>query len=290
MEGDAEAWLARLDACDDVEELLDRGCDLSDAGRAVEAERCFRRAASLGSAAGAFNLGNELAAQRRLDEAVVAYAQALEGGETDALLNLGQVLESLGDLAGAMRMFREASKAGDSNGTLALAFSLREQGERKQAMVTAQHALEQGNQMALGVVACWRWDESLDPALEPELRAGAEHYPSARADLAGLLRSTGRFEEARATLQRGAQLGEMESWLPLGNLYADELEDPESAEVAYRSGLAAGDTNCHHNLGLLLRQRGDEAGAEQQLRLGAAAGDALAARALRELLQGQEEP
>jgi hypothetical protein len=57
--------------------------------------------------------------------------------------------------------------------------------------------------------------------MEQALRAGADHYPSARADLADLLRSTGRIAETRAVLERGAKLGEQECWLPLGNLYAD---------------------------------------------------------------------
>jgi hypothetical protein len=61
---------------------------------------------------------------------------------------------------------------------------------------------------------------------------------------------TGRVDEARTVLERGAKLGEVESWLPLGNLYADELGDAAAAETAYRSGIAAGDTYCHHNLGV----------------------------------------
>ena len=76
--------------------------------------------------------------------------------------------------------------------------------------------------------------------------------------------------------------------MPLGNLYADEFDDPASAEAAYRGGIAAGDSFSHHNLGLLLRQQGDGAGAEEQFRLGVDAGDALAARALRNLLDELE--
>jgi len=44
----------------------------------------------------------------------------------------------------------------------------------------------------------------------------------------------------------------VDSWLPLGNLYADELGMPDAAEAAYRSGIAAGDNHSHHNLALLL--------------------------------------
>ena len=45
----------------------------------------------------------------------------------------------------------------------------------------------------------------------------------------------------------------------------------------------AGDTFCHHNLGVLLVDRGDLEGAIEHFRLGAASGDALAAEALRDL-------
>ena len=44
--------------------------------------------------------------------------------------------------------------------------------------------------------------------------------------------------------------------------------------------------HCHHNLAYLLAERGDLEGAVEQFRLGAAAGDQLAADALRELEHG----
>ena len=68
---------------------------------------------------------------------------------------------------------------------------------------------------------------SLDPALEDDLRAGANHFPAARTDLAHLLRESGRGAEARSVLERGAKLGEQVSWLPLGNLYREDLGDDE---------------------------------------------------------------
>ena len=71
----------------------------------------------------------------------------------------------------------------------------------------------------------------------------------------------------------------------LGSGDADELYDLEAAEAAYRSGIAAGDDHSPHNLAGLLVDRGDLDGAEFHLRLGAASGDALAAAALRRLLE-----
>ena len=185
-----------------------------------------------------------------------------------------------------MRAYRGAVEAGDLEGGLQLAFLLREQGERDAAMDVALEIAAMGDQEAAAVVACWRWCATLDPALEPELRAGADHFPAARADLAHLLRDSGRKDEARFQLEKGAKRGEAVAWLPLGNFYADEMQDDEAAEEAYRGGIAAGEVHCHHNLAYLLAERGDLEGAVEQFRLGAAAGDRLAADALRELERG----
>jgi tetratricopeptide (TPR) repeat protein len=283
MREDLDGRLRRLRACRDADAVIELGCDLADAGRHQDAERCYRRAAELGDALGWFNLGNSLAARGRVAEAVDAYERALAGGERDAWLNLGVVLEELGDLVGAMRAYRGAGEAGDPQGGLQLAFLLYEQGEHEQALAVVAELAATGDDVAAAVVACWRWAASYDTSLEVDLRAGAERYPGARVALASLLRVTDRVAEARFTLERGAKLGEVQAWLPLGNFYAEELGDVEAAEEAYRAGIAAGDGYCHHNLAVLLADRGDLDGAVEHFRLGAADGDDLAAEALREL-------
>ncbi|MGY1728916.1 tetratricopeptide repeat protein [Geodermatophilus sp. SYSU D01062] len=285
MTEDLDARLWRLQASEDADELIELGCDLADAGRQTDAEWCFRRAAELGDATGYYDLGNSLAAQERWTEAAEAYEVALAGGEDDAWRNLGLVLEQLGDLAGAMAAYRGAADAGDTEGGLQLAFLLREQGERDQALSVAEELAASGDAEADAVAACWQWCATLDPALEDRLRAGAAHFAAARADLAALLLQTGRAAEARSVLERGAKLGEQVAWLPLGNLYRELLADDEAAEEAYRAGIQAGDAYCHHNLGVLLADRGDLPGAAEEFERGAAAGDQLAAAALA-LLQG----
>jgi tetratricopeptide (TPR) repeat protein len=286
MTEDLDARLRSLRAAGDADALVDLGCDLAEAGRHADAEQCFRLAAEQGDTVAAFNLGNALAAQRRWAEAVDAYEIALAGGEADAWRNLGLVLEDLGDLAGAMRAYRGAVTAGDLEGGLQLAFLLREQGERDEALAVAEEIAAAGDDEAAAVVACWRFCTTLDPALEPALRAGADHFPTARTDLAYLLRESGRAEEARWVLELGAKRGEQVSWLPLGNLYREELGDDEAAEEAFRAGIAAGDVYCHQNLAVLLADRGDLDGAVEHFRLGAAAGDQLAAQTLRGLEHG----
>lgn len=251
MPEDLDERLRRLRSSDDAGALIDLGCALADVGRHEDAEWCFRRATGLDGETDAFDVGNALATRRRWDGASAAYEVALAGGETSAWRNLGAVLEQQGELDAALDAYRSAADAGDPE--------------------------------AAAIVACRLWCATLDPALEDALRSGADHLPAARADLGDLLRSTGRSVEARWVLERGAKLGEAVCWLPLGNLYADELGDVESAEEAYRAGIQAGDTFCHHNLGVLLADRGDLEGAVEQFHLGAASGDTLAAEALRDL-------
>lgn len=285
MPNDLDARLEASDRASDTELLVDLGCDLADAGRHLDAEYCFRRAVALGEEWVIFNLGNELKALGRLSEAIQAYWRAIAVGETDAWLNLGHCLQELGDLAGAMRAYREADGAEDPNGALALAYMLREQGERVEAEDWANRAASLGNLEAVGAAACWAYNRTLDPALEGELRRGAGHYPSARADLAVILRDTGRLEEARRELALGAKLGQRECWLPLGNLLRKDFGDAVAAEDAYRAGIAAGDGHCHHNLGLLLLELGDVEAAEEQFRRGAETGDRLAEGTLRDLTE-----
>ncbi len=259
------------------------GCDLSDAGRHEDAEACFRHAIALGEDWVSFNLGNELAEQGRLTQAVEAYLAAVDAGETDAWLNLGLVLEDLGDLAGAQDAYREAGEAGDLAGYLQWGHLLRDQGEPDQAEQVVALGASRGHRGAAAILAGWRYRRTGDPALEPELRVGVEHDGEVRASLADLLRASGRVEEARQQLERGAKLGQTECWPPLGNLLLDELDKPEAAEDAYRAGIAAGDAYCHHNLGLLLLAVGRRDEAEAQFLAGAVAGDALASQALQGL-------
>jgi tetratricopeptide (TPR) repeat protein len=232
----------------DAPALTALGRELLGESRLTEAEECFRRAAATGDAAAAFALGNALAAQQRWTEASAAYEQALAGGEAHAWHTLAVVLDELGDAEGALTAWRGAAGVGDLR--------------------------------AAAVLACREWCRTQDPALEDALRAGAGEFPPARADLADLLRETDRAAEARFVLEVGAKRGEAVAWLPLGNLYCDELGDDEAAEEAYRSGIAAGDIRCHHNLGVLLVGRGDHEGAAEQFGLGARAGDELAIAAL----------
>jgi len=283
VDDDLDRRLGRLGELADDGDILLLGCDLADADRQEDAERCFRKAADLGSEIAWFNLGNTLRKLGRDTDAVAAYEQAIAGGEADAYLNLAQICEERGDLAGAAIVYRQGFDAGDDGCGVSLAFLLRDQGERSEAMRFVGLSTQRGDRMAAAVQGCWQWIETQDPGLEQALRDGADVYPSARASLAALLLQAGRASEAQSVLEEGTRLGETESFLPLGNFYADQLGDAALTEEMYRRGIEAGDAHSHHNLAILLLERDELDEALNHLRFAVAAGDQLAARTLREL-------
>jgi len=283
VDDDLNRRLAALDGSDAVDALVDLGHALHEASRYGDAAQCFRRAARDGDGAVLFQLGWSLAAQERWGDAAVAFRGAAAAGDVGGWLHLGVVLEELGDLAGARRAYEEAADAGDPDGWVHQAWMLRLLGDQDGATEALRAGVDAGSELAGAVQTCWRWDATRDPALEPALRAGADLYPDTRADLAALLRQSGRLEEARSVLERGVELGEAASMLPLGDLLGDDLADDDAAERAYRSGIAAGDAFCHNNLGVLLLDRGDVAGAAEQFMLGELGGDAEAAANLTSL-------
>jgi tetratricopeptide (TPR) repeat protein len=265
----------------DVDALVEVGCDLADEGRQADALTCFQRAVALGADWVWFNVGNTLRELGHAAEAAEAYRRAADAGETDAWFSLGHLLESHGDLEGAAGAFRSAGVVGEPGGFVELAQLLRDRGDDTAADAALALALAGDHPPALALRASWDWERTADPALEERLRAGARVSGAARADLAALLLLTERREEAQRQLELGAKLGQRECWLPLGNLLAES--DVDAAEEAYGAGIAAGDVYCHHNLAVLLLERGDTDRARSHLAAGAATGDDMARRALREL-------
>jgi len=213
MSDDLDRRLGDAERSEDVDDLVDLGCTLAELDRQVDAERCFRRATALGSTTATFDLGNTLMALGRHGEAIDAYRAAAAGGESDAWFNLGRALLDAGDRDEAARSFDAAVDAGDAKGAVALAFLLQGGGDQGAADDMLRAVADADNALAAAVQACWSWDRTADAALEPALRAGADHFPSARADLAALLRSTDREDEARRVLERGVELGEVDSYL-----------------------------------------------------------------------------
>ena len=123
-----------------------------------------------------------------------------------------------------------------------------------------------------GVLGHWRWHFQLQPEAEQLLRDGADHFESARSDLAHLLVATGRSNEAEEVLKKGVRLGEVQSFLPLANLL-DETGRPNEAERLYRLGFALGDAHSAYNLFSQLLEQGRDKEAQEWVRRAAEGGD-----------------
>ena len=282
--------LAAVAMCTDPAVLVQLGAELELLDRYDDAVVAFRRAVEIGSPARR-HMGYALVNAGRFDEAASAFLEAALAGEPGAWSNLGDVRDWwLHDVAGAREAFRYAADSGDVEGLVQLAFLDRLDGDMAKARAGMERAATGGSAHARGVLACWDWDDSHDISLEARLREGADHYIDARADLAELLCATGRASEARDLLERAIAAGEAEHWLPLGNIYADEVGDQEAAEAAYRSGISEGDAWCHYNLALLLLDRGDIAEARGHLDAGGEAGDHKARAALTRLDRSRPRP
>ena len=178
-----------------------------------------------------------------------------------------------------MRAYRGAVDAGDLEGGLQLAFLLREQGERRPGDGRRHGDRRRGRPGGR------RRRRLL--ALVRDARPVARGRPARRGrPLPGRPRPTSPTCSGRpdartrpapcwsaAPSSASSRLAAARQLLP-----PRRCGDDEAAEEAYRGGIAAGETYCHHNLAVLLAERGDLDGAVEQFRLGAAAGDQLAAQ------------
>lgn len=284
---------AAVAACTDPETLVQLGEDLERLDRYDDAAVAFRRAVELGSPARR-HVGYALQNAGRPAEAADAFLEAALAGEPGAWSELGDLRDWwLHDVPGAREAYSRAAVSGDMEGLVQLAFLDRLDGDTAKARIGMERAATLGSAQAKGALACWDWDVSRDVCLEPRLREGADHYAYARAALAQLLRTTGRANEARDLRERAIAAGEVEQWLPLGNIYVDEMGDQEAAEAAeaaYRSGISEGDSWCHYNLAKLLLDRGDTAEAREHLKAGSEAGDHKAKAALTRLDHARPRP
>lgn len=129
-----------------------------------------------------------------------------------------------------------------------------------------------------GQLGHWLWHRN-DLAAEPHLRLGLHAFSGARADLAALLRTTGRAGEGRALLEAGVAAGEVGSMLPLANILDEEGESGR-AEQLYRRAYDLGDAYSAWNLAVMLIGLGREEEADEWRWRAAQGGDEVAIRHL----------
>ena len=202
---------------------------------ARDAEECFRRATGLGARRGAFDLGNELAAQARWEDAARPTRSRWPAARPTPGATSGWCSSAWRHRrrdVGLPRRCRRRRRHGGCS------WRCCSQPGRGRGARGGRGARRDGRAPRRRGPACWRWCAVRDPGLEdgPSCRADPARRPARPRRPAA---TTGRTAEARWVLERGASWGAVH-WLPLGNFYADEMRDVEAAEEAYRAGIAAG--------------------------------------------------
>ena len=145
-----------------------------------------------------FNLGNALAAQQRWEEAVAAYERGAGRRRARRLAQPRAGCSRTSATSPARCAPTAARPRRASLRRLCLAFRCASRGARgagRRRELAAHGRPERRRRRRLLALV-----RTLDPALEAELRAGADHFPSARSDLGHLLLDTGRTDEARFVL------------------------------------------------------------------------------------------
>lgn len=193
----------------------------------------------------------------------------------------GAALEAAERSSEARVVYRELIKSGYLVGYLDLAWLENARGKHKQARkllrkyLALDDEVDEQTDLVAGILGVWIWDHKEDPRAEGLLRRGITAYPDARADLALLLRATGRTDEAETVLREGVDADDIGSFIVLGNLLS-ETDRADEAESFYRRGYALGDAFCAYNLCILLLEDGRIDEAHEWLRRAADGGDAKA--------------
>jgi hypothetical protein len=192
----------------------------------------------------------------------------------------GEALEEAGRGPEAAKIYERLVAERWLHGYHSLAWYRYERGDRRSAIDLLKRYLADDDEpddythYIEGVLGHWLWHAERPDEADPLLHRGQDAYPSARADLAKLLRSRGRDDEAEEVLERGVAAGEVESYLPLANLL-DESGRADAAERLYRLGYSLGDTHAAFNLHLLLERQG-RPDSDEWLTRAADSGDVLA--------------
>ncbi|MFZ4894703.1 hypothetical protein ACL9RL_09655 [Plantibacter sp. Mn2098] len=218
----------------------------------------------------------------------------IETDDGETAQEYGLALEAVGRIDDAAAVHGRAVELGYLSGNFNLAWIERERGNVARAIELLEDYLasdDDPDEFTLhvtGVLGHWRWYLNNDVEAEPLLRRGLDHWEDARADLASLLKATGRLTEAIAVLRSGVALAEVGSFIPLANI-VEEAGDLEEAESLLRRGFALGDAFSAYNLYVLLKELDRVEEAQEWLWLAAAGGDELAIRRLTEQIDHGED-
>jgi tetratricopeptide (TPR) repeat protein len=191
-----------------------------------------------------------------------------------------EALRAAGELDAAVEVCREVADLGYYAGYYEWAWLEHDRGDVRRAIALMEEAAELlGDEpdrlYPIGVAGHWRWDHFNEVEAEPMLRAGLDAFPTACADLAALLSTTGRRAEGVRVLADGVKAGHVECMLPLANILSEDGEK-DAAEELYRRAFERGDAYSAWNLAVLLWETGRGEEAEEWVWKAAEGGDDLA--------------
>jgi TPR repeat protein len=225
MDLDAIWWYQRAAAIGHAAAAFNIGVFFESGGMDAKAEPWYRQAAEAGMERGAFNLALLLANRGQQNEAADWYARAADAGYAPAAYNLAVLLADWGDTDEAARRYTQAAEAGDRRAAFDLAMHLVERGERERSK---------------------RW-----------FKAAAEAGDTTAAyNLALLLSEGGENRQAEDWYRQAAEDGAPEAATNLGVLL-EERGETDGAERWYRNAAEAGYGPAAYNLALLLVRRGE---------------------------------
>jgi len=264
-----------------------------------------------------YNLGTVYQQRQEWTEAADAYEQAMSTRDPEfapkAATNLGFVLANyLDDQPGSRRAFETAAESGDPEQVQLATRNLQAMDEldRLRRAGTSAVPAEDGTDMSVdrgagrkkrrwwfvktqgaqpdaGADNLLRMGERLEkrgdlPGAEDAYRhADAAGSAEAASNLGALLFERGDVEGAHAALVRADKRGSGMGTFRLGFLL-QEIGRTEEAERAYRRAVERGNEHAANNLAVMLRSRGDHAGArevEQNMAGGRSGGEAILAEA-----------
>ena len=200
--------------------MINREFEWASGGDTVGAEAELRQADEAGSAAGAFDLGELLAARGDVRGAIAAFERSVRRGHASAGFALGSLLEQTGDSHGSIEAYRTAAERGHASAAYQLGRLHSRRGDSESAGAAFAIGDELGDASSafeLGKILERAGDR--DGAIAAYRRAGDRGLAGAHVYLGTLLVKSGDTNGAIAAFRRAGK-GGLAVPAKLGPLYA----------------------------------------------------------------------
>jgi len=248
----------------------------------LASELTCRQADERGDATAAFNLAVLLQQRRDYDGAIAAYERSDQRGNVDAAFNLGVLFYEIGELARAEAAWQRAVERGHVQAAANLGFLLHRRGDlvgaRLAHLRTGQspHAEEPGPRSAIAVSGFPGTVARAVPVASLTRRPVTAADSTLSTGSAPSATSIPAVDQTETAYRRADEQGDATAAFNLGVLL-QEHRDHAGAIAAYERAQARGDLDAAFNLGIMLYEAGDLDRAEAAWRRAAECGHIQAA-------------